>query len=415
MKSVIIIDASPMFQEFLKDKLTDEKVSVTVASGQRDAFVKILSILPDLIIIDLVDDFATFVEFLDKKYKDPNASKIPIIVSGPVLDRAKIALLVKFGVVKYFTKPIKFDIFFEAVGQILRLAFSMDVTPCVLDLHRNGDLIFIEVAQNLNREKIVLLKYKLAEMIENDKITSPKIVLMLTNLDLSFVDTINVEMLIDNILANPLIKRKNVKVLTFNEFIKELIEGHVEYEGVEAVDNLPTVLNSLVDSNASSSMSDLIAEKVLTPARIQHSGSIETRFHSDSGVSQDDGEHGTVLRVALVDDDAVTQKLLENAFASSGAKCDKYSSGAEFMIGIKKYKYDLVVLDIFMPGISGFDILQRFQAEKFDMPPIVVYSQATQRESVMQALSLGAKRYFAKPQKPEEIVQKSLELLHGHA
>lgn len=415
MKSVIIIDASPMFQEFLKDKLTDEKVYVTVASGQRDAFVKILSILPDLIIIDLIDDFTTFVEFLEKKYKDPNASKIPIIVSGPEIDRAKIALLVKFGVVKYFTKPIKFDIFFESVGQILRLSFSMDVTPCMLDIHRNGDLIFIEIAQNLNREKIALLKYKLAEMIENDKITVPKIVLMLTNLELSFVDTINVEMLIDNILANPLIKRKNVKVLSFNEFIRELIEGHVEYEGIEAVDSLPSVLNSLVDSNASASMSDLITEKVLTPSHLQNDGSIETRFHSDSGVIQDEdeAEHGTVLRVALVDDDAVTQKLLENAFVSSGAKCDKYSSGAEFIIGIKKYKYDLVVLDIFMPGISGFDMLQRFQSEKIPMPPIVIYSQATQRESVVQALSLGAKRYFAKPQKPDEVVQKSLELLHG--
>lgn len=414
MKSVIIIDASPMFQEFLKDKLTDEKVSVTVASGQRDAFVKILSVLPDLIIIDLVDDFATFVEFLEKKYKDPNASKIPIIVSGPVIDRAKIALLVKFGVIKYFTKPIKFDIFFEAVGQILRLAFSMDVTPCVLDIHRNGDLIFIEVAQNLNREKIALLKYKLSELIENEKIESPKIVLMMTNLDLTFVDTVNLEMLLDNILANPLIKPKNVKVLSFNDFTKELIEGHPQYAGMETAENLPSVLNSLVDSNASSSMSDLITEKILMPGQVQPGGSIETRFHSDSGVIQDEDASPSVLRIALVDDDAVTKTLLENAFSKSGGKCDKYSSGAEFLIGVKKYKYDLVVLDIFMPGISGFDILQRLQAG-YNVPPIVIYSQAAQRESVMQALSLGAKRYFAKPQKPEEIVQKSLELLNERA
>ena len=79
---------------------------------------------------------------------------------------------------------------------------------------------------------------------------------------------------------------------------------------------------------------------------------------------------------------------------------------------MNKHKYDLIVLDIFMPGISGFDTLKKLQ-DVSDVPPIIVYSQAVQKEAVIQALSLGAKRYLVKPQKPEIIVQKSIELLHG--
>lgn len=412
MKSVIIIDAPPLFQEFLKGKLTDENVSVTVAQGQRDAFIKILSILPDLIIIDLVDDFSVFVEFLEKKYKDPNASKIPIIVSGPVIDRARIALLVKFGVVKYFTKPIKFDLFFESVGQILRLSFPMDVTPCMLDIHRNGDLIFIEVAQNLNREKLSLLKYRLAEIIDKEKLSSPKLVLMLTNLDLTFMDTVNIEMLIDNIIANPAVRKKNIKILSFSDFVRDLIDGHPAYTGIDVVESLPQVLNSVVESNASIDVSDLITDKVLLNLHEDDKGTIETRFHSDTGVKQDSNGKQNI-KIAIVDDDAVILSLLKNAFTSKGILCDSYSSGAEFLSGVKKTDYSLTILDIFMPGISGLDILRRLQNDANTMP-VIIYSQATKREPVMQALSLGAKTFIAKPQKPEDVVQKVLEFLNGN-
>ena len=238
MKNVLLIDASPLFREFLKDKLSAEKVSVTVTQGKRDAFIKMISILPDLIIYEIQDDFSELLRFLEKKRADPNAVRIPMIVSGPVADRTKLSQFAQFGVTKYFTKPIKFDIFFEAVGQILSLAFSMDTTQCVLDIHRNGDIIFIEIADGLNREKLALLKYKLTEMIEAGKTETPKIILMMTNLDLSFVDGSNIELLLDNVLADPKVLPKNVKVLSLNSFIRELIAGHPQYDGIEVVTEL---------------------------------------------------------------------------------------------------------------------------------------------------------------------------------
>lgn len=412
MKNVIIVDASPLFREFLKDKLSTERVSVSIAQGKRDAFTKMISLLPDLVILDVQNSFEDLLEFLEKKYNDPNASHIPIIAAGPLVERTKIAILAQFGVIKYFTKPIKFDVLFESIGHILKLSFSMDVTPCVLDIHHNGNIIFIEVARGLNREKLALMKYKLSEMIENETIENPKVILMMTNLDLTFVDGSNLEQLLDNVLANPKIQNKNVKVLSFNAFTRDLISGHPRYSGVETATNLAQVLNSLVDSSSFSNISDLITDRILTPGGEQVPGSIETRFYSDSGVIQDDDSLGDVLRIAIVDDDMVILKLLENSFKSIGASCDLYNNGTEFITGFNRHKYDLVILDIFMPGISGFDILQRLQ-ESDSSIPIMVYSQTTQKEAVVQALSLGAKRYLVKPQKPEVIIQKSIELLHG--
>jgi Response regulator containing CheY-like receiver, AAA-type ATPase, and DNA-binding domains len=412
MKNVIIVDASPLFREFLKDKLSTEKVSVSIAQGKRDAFTKMISTLPDLVILDVQESFEDLLEFLEKKYNDPNASRIPIIAAGPLVERTKIAVLAQFGVIKYFTKPIKFDVLFESIGHILKLSFSMDVTPCLLDIHRTGNIIFIEVAQGLNREKLALLKYKLSEMIENEKLETPKAILMMTNLDLSFVDGSNLELLLDNILANPKIQTKNLKVLSFSSFARDLISGHPRYSGIEVTTNLSQVLNSLVDSSSFSNMSDLITDKILTADGEQVLGSIETRFYSDTGVIQDDESLGNVLRIALVDDDTVILKIIENAFKTIGAVCDLYSNGTEFITGVNKHKYDLVILDIMMPGISGFDILKRLQETQGQLP-VIVYSQATQKETVVQALSLGARRYLVKPQKPEVIIQKAIELLHG--
>jgi len=64
--------------------------------------------------------------------------------------------------------------------------------------------------------------------------------------------------------------------------------------------------------------------------------------------------------------------------------------------------------------LSGFDILAKLQRQGL-RTPILVYSQASSREAVIQALSLGAKSYLAKPQKPAVIIQKALDVLEPSA
>ena len=415
MKSVLIVDASPIFREFLKDKLAEEKIQVSFSQEQRDAITKIINLLPDLVIlnIDEMYDEAALMDFLQKKDSDPNASRIPMVAVGPSIDRSQIAVFAQYGIIKYFAKPVKFDIFFESIGRILKVAFSMDITPCVLDLHKNNDIIFVEVAQGLNREKLFLLKYKISEMIDHNEIEAPKVILMLTNLELTFVDGLNLELLLDNILAHPKVHTKNVKILSFSSFVKELIDGHQKYNGIEITTDLSRVLNSIVDSTITSSVSDLITDKILQQKGTQTEGSIEMRFYSDTGVPDDTptDEHEPA-KIAIVDDDIVILNLLKGTFEAAGATCDTFLSGTEFLTGVNKYKYDLIILDILMPGISGFDTLRRLQVLP-NIAPIIVYSQAVQKEMAVQALSLGAKSYLIKPQKPEVIIQKAKELLNG--
>lgn len=433
MKNVLIIDAPPMFREFLKNKLSEEKVNVIITQEKRDALIKITSVLPDLVIIDIndFDDPDSIMELFQKIKANPNASRIPTIATGPKMDKNIIGTYAKLGIHKYFIKPIKFDIFFESIGRILHTAFSMDSTPCVLDIHRNNDIIFIEIAQGLNREKLSLLKYKLSEIIENNEIEVPKIILMMTNLELSFVDGLNLELLIDNILSNSKVHTKNVKVLSFSTFTQQLIDGHPQYDGIEVATDISQVLNYFVESSNTSRVSDLIADRILSTSDLDSDGSIEMRFSSDAteamsgtqpesteekdtsipGKTQNTtGSSATDETIAIIDDDQITLKLCYTGFTQAGYKVDLFSSGIDFLANMSKKRYKAIILDILMPGVSGFDTLKRLQGLA-NKPPIVIYSQAIRKDIVLQALSLGAKSFIAKPQKPEVLVSKVQEIL----
>ena len=120
---------------------------------------------------------------------------------GPVLGKDEVADLAQYGVIKYFAKPIKFDIFFESIGRVLRMPFAVDDTPCILDIHLSKNIIFIEIALGLNHEKIAMLKYRLSDIIEKNHLAMPTVILMLTSLSLSFVDGYNLEYLFETVTS----------------------------------------------------------------------------------------------------------------------------------------------------------------------------------------------------------------------
>ena len=413
MKQVLIINASPLFHEFLKDKLKSEGVEVETAE-KRDAFPKIVSTLPDLVVIDIeaLKDFADLSDFFKKKKVEPNTSRTPVIIAGPSIKRDKVRGLTEFGVVKYFSKPIKFDIFFESIGKILKTGFTFDKTRSIVDIHLNNNIIFIEIAHGLNREKLMLLKYKISELITKNNIERPKIVVMLSDIELSFVDAVNLEILFDNIANEKRIDNKNVKVLSLDPFVKSLIKGRELYKGFEVVKDLSKVMANLVDDTPSDDVTDLISNKVLI-ADAANQGSIQMQFYSESA---DETSTGSMLRVAVVDDDINIRKLLYATFLAINAECSMFENGEAFLKASQEKEFDLVVLDIMMPpGINGFEVLKQLKAnEKTSNVPVIMYSQMTQKEAVVNALQMGAASYLVKPQKPEVIVKKAMELLHAN-
>lgn len=264
MKRVLMLDPSPIFRDFVKEKLATVKISVDIVQGRRDAFTKLLSLLPDLVVIDVDQDFPSTIEFLERKRTNPNTASIPVIVVGPAVSSEEMIGLIRLGVIKYFARPFMMDVLIKTMGTFLMTPMELDTTPCIIEAHKNKNIIVVEVSQGLNLDKIGMLKYHLADFVSNHAITSPKILLIFSNLNLSFVDGVNLEKLFDSVIYVPRVIKKEIKVLTQDPFIKQFVEGHSEYSGIQVENNLITLLNSFVESAASSSLSDLVVSKLLT-------------------------------------------------------------------------------------------------------------------------------------------------------
>lgn len=409
MKKVLIIDSSKLFSDFMKEKLSSENVSVEITNGRRDAYTRLITILPDLVIMDAPDSFTDLMDFLKSKISDPNAKKIPIILTGPQIDKAKMASLGRFGVIKYFPTPIKFNSFIESIGNCLQISFSVDTSESILEVHQNNNIIIVEFAKVLNREKISLLKYKITELIEKNDIHVPKLVLLMTDLELSFVDGINLEYLFETILSIDAVQEKYIKILSSDKFVYDFIDGHEQFRDIKVVNDLRNILSSLLSiSAAPNEIPELIAEEILNQDKVDEDG-IDRRFNFD--LDKNDTE-GTVFKVAIVDDDNIIRTVLQKSLSSMGAETVLFDNGSNFLDSIEENHFDLAIIDIFMPGVSGFDILSKLKVTP-NAPPIIVYSQATQREVVIQALSLGASSYLVKPQKPDVIIAKVIEVLHA--
>ncbi|MBP5175326.1 MAG: response regulator, partial [Treponema sp.] len=84
-----------------------------------------------------------------------------------------------------------------------------------------------------------------------------------------------------------------------------------------------------------------------------------------------------------------------------------------FLDGLQTKTYDAIILDVFIPDMNGLEILKSLQAQPSFTTPILIYSQTNSREIVIQTLSLGAKGYLTKPQKPQVIVAKTMEILNS--
>ena len=411
MKKVLIADSHPLFRDFLKQKLSEDQIEVVTTQENRDIYTRVLSSLPNLIILDMEEDNSMEMEFLEKKIQDSNCANIPVIITGPKQDRSNIAAYAKYGVIKYFEKPVQFDMFFKSIGLVVRVPLSMDTTPCILDLHRNNNIIFIELALGLNREKIALLQFKLSEMIEREQLDNPKIVIMLTNLELTFVDGYNLEFLIDNVLACPKVHAKNVKILSLSNFVREMIEGHSNWAGIEMASNLSRILNDLVDTSVTSDVSDLITNRFLTPSyESENTASIDTRFSSDAAFEHAPKKTGTVLTIGIIDSDESALEITKNYFEQAGANCLTFTKGPEFLKEYEDDKFDLIILDVLLADQTGLSLLQNLHSRPHS-PPIVVYSQSLQKDIVVKVLSAGASSYLVKPQKPNEMVHKCLSIL----
>lgn len=111
-------------------------------------------------------------------------------------------------------------------------------------------------------------------------------------------------------------------------------------------------------------------------------------------------------RILLVDDDESMRFVLSNALRNLGARVTVLEDGAEVPEAVASRHYDLVVMDLYMGGMNGFEVLRRLRKPEEGRlgggptscdVPVVVVSGETDAASVANARARGANEYLFKP------------------
>ena len=104
-------------------------------------------------------------------------------------------------------------------------------------------------------------------------------------------------------------------------------------------------------------------------------------------------------RVLIVDDDEAVCTMLYKVFRSNGIEADTAAAGQQALRMAEQKRYDLMLMDVNMPGMDGFEVVQVLRLRGVQMP-IMIVSGRQEDYDTLYGLDIGADDYVTKPFNP---------------
>jgi DNA-binding response OmpR family regulator len=119
------------------------------------------------------------------------------------------------------------------------------------------------------------------------------------------------------------------------------------------------------------------------------------------------------VHILLVEDDTFLAGIYQKKFELEGFKISIADNGEKGLMDAKKKKPDIILLDILLPKLDGFSVLEKLKKDPTTkMIPVILLTNLGQKDDVQKGLDAGAVDYLIKAHfKPSEIVDKVNEIL----
>ena len=111
------------------------------------------------------------------------------------------------------------------------------------------------------------------------------------------------------------------------------------------------------------------------------------------------------MRVLLVEDDLTTSRGISLMLRSHGAIVDQTETGEEALELVRHYDYDIVVLDLLLPDMEGYEVVRRMRGARVDTP-VLILSGLTRPQAKVKGFGMGADDYITKPFDKSELVAR---------
>lgn len=110
--------------------------------------------------------------------------------------------------------------------------------------------------------------------------------------------------------------------------------------------------------------------------------------------------------VLIIDDEASLRQTMARILLRAGFEVTTVASGEESFSVLEEHSFDMVYLDLRLPGLNGLEILKAIRA-KFPEIPILLFTAQPDLHSAVEALRNGATDYLMKPLKPEIVIERT--------
>jgi two-component system response regulator CpxR len=109
--------------------------------------------------------------------------------------------------------------------------------------------------------------------------------------------------------------------------------------------------------------------------------------------------------ILIIDDDARLSEMLGEYFAAEGLTLTSVTSGTQGLREAQQTAYDLIILDVMLPGLSGFELLRQLRDSGSKTPVLMLTARGDDVDRIV-GLEMGADDYLAKPFNPRELVAR---------
>ena len=117
-------------------------------------------------------------------------------------------------------------------------------------------------------------------------------------------------------------------------------------------------------------------------------------------------------KILIVDDDRELCELIKKSVMAEGIEADCCFSGEAGLVKLREMQYQLVILDVMMPGFDGFETLERIRRES--SLPILMFTSKNDSASKVRGLRAGADDYLTKPFDMDELIARIISLIRRY-
>lgn len=120
------------------------------------------------------------------------------------------------------------------------------------------------------------------------------------------------------------------------------------------------------------------------------------------------------LEILVAEDNLINQRLMMDILSLFGYKADSSNDGFEVLKAVKKKRYDLILMDIQMPGMSGEETMHKVkELLKKETPKIIAVTAYAMQEDRNRFLEKGMDGYLSKPFRIEELKNEIVSVMKG--